>query len=217
MWRRTLLAVAISTAVLSAQVELRQRYSSGRHGSDVQAVRGLLALREWRMARQESHSGAHVDLGSVPRVDGRQSRADANHPAKAAAADRTAPAGSTRKKIGDLYASCMDTATIASRGIAPLQPDFDSIAAIRTQQDLAKVLTRFQQIASPADGSNLGLVIGAFRLSSTTRSEEPVAGHRADRRARRRRRRRDARSFRYPTATTTSRTIPSRRRFETRF
>ena len=172
MWRGTLLAAAISTAVLSAQGEPR----SGIHREDMDPT--CKPCEDfWRYA-----NGGWLDKNPIP---ARMSTwgpfpalTDANRERmrsllEAAAADRTAPAGSPRKKMGDLYASCMDTAAIAARGVAPLQPDFDAIAAVRTQQDLARLLTRFQRIASPADGSNLGLAIGAFRLSSRPDPKNP--------------------------------------------
>ena len=39
---------------------------------------------------------------------------------EAAAADTVAAQGSDRRKMGDLYASCMNTAAIDARGLAPL-------------------------------------------------------------------------------------------------
>lgn len=51
-----------------------------------------------------------------------------------------APAGSDLRKIGDYYASFMDTMTIEAAGLEPLQPKLDSIAAIRDRKDLARVL-----------------------------------------------------------------------------
>src|SRR5438876_296614 len=57
-----------------------------------------------------------------------------------AASDQSAQAGSNQKKMGDLYASCMDTTSINSRGLRPLQADFDRIASIGSLQDLASVL-----------------------------------------------------------------------------
>src|SRR5579863_3915291 len=44
----------------------------------------------------------------------------------------SAKPGTDRRKMGDFYASCMNTAVIESRGLSPLQPDFDRIAAIRS-------------------------------------------------------------------------------------
>jgi predicted metalloendopeptidase len=51
-----------------------------------------------------------------------------------------APAGSDLRKIGDYYASFMDTTAIEAAGLAPLQRTLDSIAAIRDRKDLARVL-----------------------------------------------------------------------------
>jgi hypothetical protein len=47
---------------------------------------------------------------------------------EAAAAYRTAKPGSNLRKMGDPYASCMGTATIDARGLAPLQADFRQIS-----------------------------------------------------------------------------------------
>jgi len=47
--------------------------------------------------------------------------------------------GETRK-IADFYASFMDEAAIESKGIAPLKPQFDAIAAIADRHGLARVL-----------------------------------------------------------------------------
>jgi putative endopeptidase len=56
------------------------------------------------------------------------------------AAKSTAPAGSERRKIGDYYATFMDTTAIDSAGLAPLKPTLDSIAAIRDRAALARFL-----------------------------------------------------------------------------
>jgi predicted metalloendopeptidase len=55
-------------------------------------------------------------------------------------AKANAPAGSDLRKIGDYYASFMDTTAIDAAGLEPLQPALDSIAAIRDRTDLARVL-----------------------------------------------------------------------------
>jgi len=47
-------------------------------------------------------------------------------------------------QIGDFFASCMDEAAIARGGAAPLRPDLDAIAAIRSAGDLAAVVARLQ-------------------------------------------------------------------------
>ncbi len=45
-------------------------------------------------------------------------------------------AGADMRKIGDYYASCMDQSTIESKGLAPLKPELDSIAAIKNKSDI---------------------------------------------------------------------------------
>ena len=45
-----------------------------------------------------------------------------------------------QQKIGDYYAACMDTDAINALGLAPLQPEFDRIAAIKDRKDIAAFL-----------------------------------------------------------------------------
>ncbi len=42
-----------------------------------------------------------------------------------------APAGSEARKVGDYYAAFMDEATIEQKGLTPLRPTLDKIAAIK--------------------------------------------------------------------------------------
>jgi len=56
------------------------------------------------------------------------------------AARANAPAGADARKIGDYFASFMDEARIEQLGAAPLKPELDRIAAIRTRKDLSGVL-----------------------------------------------------------------------------
>ncbi len=51
-----------------------------------------------------------------------------------------AKSGGDEKKIGDYYAAFMDEAGIEARGIAPVQPELDAIAAIGDAGALAKAL-----------------------------------------------------------------------------
>jgi putative endopeptidase len=56
------------------------------------------------------------------------------------AAKSNAPAGSSARQIADLYNSFMNEAAIESRGLAPLNAHFASIAAIKNKQQLARAL-----------------------------------------------------------------------------
>jgi putative endopeptidase len=51
-----------------------------------------------------------------------------------------APAGSDERKIADTYATFMDEAAIEAKGLAPLQPALDRVAAIADKAGLARAL-----------------------------------------------------------------------------
>ena len=78
------------------------------------------------------------------------------------------PQGSDEQKVGDLYKSYLDMETREARGIEPLQPELDRIAAISSHDDLATyfagALKRgygmpfvLAQIADMKDPGNYGL------------------------------------------------------------
>ena len=48
------------------------------------------------------------------------------------------------QKIGDLYGSCVDEATVNRRGASPIQPQLQSIAAVKSMRELAPVLANLQ-------------------------------------------------------------------------
>jgi len=50
------------------------------------------------------------------------------------------------QKIGDEYSSCMDTATVNKLGLAPLQPELDRIAALKTSAGLPALLAHLHSI-----------------------------------------------------------------------
>ena len=50
------------------------------------------------------------------------------------------PAGSSSRKVADLFNSYMDEAAIEAKGLAPLKPHLDAIAAIRNKKELARAL-----------------------------------------------------------------------------
>ncbi len=50
------------------------------------------------------------------------------------------------RKIGDLYASFMDTDAIAAKGLRPVRPLIDAVAALRDVRDLAAFLGEFERI-----------------------------------------------------------------------
>jgi putative endopeptidase len=71
-----------------------------------------------------------------------------------AAADKSAPAGSVKKRVGDFYAAAMDSVTIEKLGYTPIKPD---LARIKQIKDLNGVLNevvyqRTSGISSPVFG-----------------------------------------------------------------
>jgi putative endopeptidase len=85
---------------------------------------------------------------------------------EAAAADRTSAPGSNTRKMGNLYASCMDTAAIDARGVEPLRPDFERIEKIRSTRDLPAALAAFQQVTTIGFSPTSATVVGPFRVMS---------------------------------------------------
>jgi predicted metalloendopeptidase len=62
------------------------------------------------------------------------------------AARSKAPAGSEARKIGDLYASYMDSARVESLGISPLKNDLATIAALKSASQLPATFARLARI-----------------------------------------------------------------------
>jgi endothelin-converting enzyme/putative endopeptidase len=54
------------------------------------------------------------------------------------------------QKIGDYYASCMDESAIEAKGLAPLRPRLDRIAALKSKREIALVLAELQASGVPA-------------------------------------------------------------------
>ncbi|MDE2055431.1 MAG: M13 family peptidase, partial [Xanthomonadaceae bacterium] len=64
-------------------------------------------------------------------------------------------AGSSARKIADYYAAYMDTAAIDKAGLAPLKPELDAIDAIKTREDLGRVLgSRLRADVDPINATN---------------------------------------------------------------
>jgi predicted metalloendopeptidase len=62
-----------------------------------------------------------------------------------AAADKSAPAGSNERKIGDFYSSCMATGEIDQRGDEPVRPQLDRISKISSVKDLGNAIVQLQE------------------------------------------------------------------------
>ncbi|GAB3907291.1 M13 family metallopeptidase [Larkinella knui] len=74
------------------------------------------------------------------------------------AAAAGAAKGSTEQKVGDFYASGMDTVTIEKKGYDPLKPELAKIAALR---DYKQVITYLAADEANRGGDLFGLYVGA--------------------------------------------------------
>ncbi len=66
------------------------------------------------------------------------------------AAKQAATPGSNAQKVGDYYASFMDEAAIEAKGIAPIKPRLDAIAALSNKTDLARLIGAGQREGLPS-------------------------------------------------------------------
>ncbi len=62
------------------------------------------------------------------------------------AARTSAPRSANEQKIGDYYASCMDEDAIDAKGLQPLEPELDRIAALTSKKELTGLLAHDQMI-----------------------------------------------------------------------
>ncbi|HKN65256.1 MAG TPA: M13-type metalloendopeptidase [Gemmatimonadaceae bacterium] len=81
-----------------------------------------------------------------------------------AAAKSNAPAGSEQRKIGDLYASYMDSARIEQLGTKPLEPTLAEIAAVKSTKDLPSAFAKFARLGLT---SPFGVRVGQDPKQST--------------------------------------------------
>ena len=83
----------------------------------------------------------------------RENSRNALHELFEEASRSNAPAGSARQKVGDLYASYMDSARVEKLGITPLQPLLEKVASLRSKAELPATFAAFARLGvrSPAD------------------------------------------------------------------
>jgi putative endopeptidase len=67
-----------------------------------------------------------------------------------AAANKSAKPGSNEQKVGDFYASCMDTAGIEAQGLKPIEPELARIAGIKDLSSLQGEVARLQSSGTGA-------------------------------------------------------------------
>ena len=75
-----------------------------------------------------------------------------------AAADKSAPAGSVKKRVGDFYAAAMDSAAIEKLGYTPIKADLEKIKQIKTLPNILDQVAymRTSGIGGPMFGFGVG-------------------------------------------------------------
>ena len=76
---------------------------------------------------------------------------------------QSAPVGSSERKVGDLYASFMDTTRISSLGATPLAPWLARVQAVNSKEDLFTLIGEFQR---QGIGGFVGLYVDNDRENS---------------------------------------------------
>ena len=86
------------------------------------------------------------------------------------AASSNKSATGDQRRVGDFYASCMDTDSIEAAGAKPLEPLLDRIAAVRTRPDLVALLVSMEldaplaptRVVNTSDPDNADQVIAGI-------------------------------------------------------
>lgn len=168
MRQRLLLTAGIVVAVLNGQNASR----SGIHPEEMdQACKPCTDF--WRYV-----NGAWIDKNPIPSNRsswGTMSLLDESNRERMRTILEASENGQTRainyQKMGDFYASCMDTGTIDKLALQPVEPDLDRIAAIQTKADLVSALIAFQAEPRPSPGNSQ--VVGLFRFSAERDAKNP--------------------------------------------
>jgi putative endopeptidase len=73
------------------------------------------------------------------------------------------------QEVGDFYAACMDEAAVEKRGLASVQPHLDAIAGLKSQRELAPLISRLQLF------SGRGILFAGGSTQDPDNSEQVIA------------------------------------------
>jgi len=73
------------------------------------------------------------------------------------------------QKVGDFYASCMDEQTIRQKGLTPIRPDLDRIAAMKNKNELQAVVVGLHR-------KGIGVLFAFSSTPDATNAEMSIAG-----------------------------------------
>jgi len=98
----------------------------------------------------------------------RENSRNAEHELFESASNANAPAGSSDRKVGDLYASYMDTARVDKFGAAPLAQELKSIGALKSSAQLPATFAHFARLG-------INGPVGVFEFDAFSHGTEVVA------------------------------------------
>lgn len=147
------MALAALVALALPVSAFAQAHAPGDSGA-VRSETGIIHENFDRSVRPQDDFFRHVNGGWLARAQIPEDRATAGSFADLAVESElllrsiiesvtSAPEGSERRKIGDLYASYMDTARIESLGVTPLRGELSRIAALGSHAELPAQFAHF--------------------------------------------------------------------------
>jgi predicted metalloendopeptidase len=124
-------AAAAKPAFGTFGVDLSARKESVKPGDDFFAYANGTWLDTFKIPPDKAAYGMGNKVDDDARANVRKIIEDA--------AAQKKPTGSIEQKIGDYYASFMDTAKIEADGVNAIKPDLDRIAAVKTTSELSRL------------------------------------------------------------------------------
>jgi predicted metalloendopeptidase len=129
------------------------RYVNGGWLRKTQIARDATGAGAFQELSERSRDGMHALFESAART----AKSSPGDQAKAVTVPTNAPNPAERKKIGDLYASYMDSARVERLGITPLAGELKTIAALTSPAQLPTTLAHFARLGIQGPiGVNVG-------------------------------------------------------------
>ncbi|TKB50631.1 peptidase M13 [Ferrimonas sediminicola] len=147
---------------LTSGIEFQNFDNSVRPQDDFYSYVNGTWMKTTEVPADRTSSGAFYDLRE-------KARDDVKVIIEELAAKPGLKAGSDEQKVGDLYRSFMDTDTIESLGLSPLEPEMDKIAKISSRNDVVAYFAHSQMIGA---GTPM-----AFYINVDAKNSERYATH----------------------------------------
>jgi len=137
MLKNFLIYALLIAFILSCQKQLKSGIDQSQMDKSVKPTEDFYAymngtwLKNFEIPADKSNYGSFTKLADEAKINLRKIIEEA-------AASKDKPAGSNSQKVGDMYASFMDSSKIEELGISPLQEEFAKIAKISSKDELSK-------------------------------------------------------------------------------